>query len=73
MPGGVVSVALLSVVIGACVTRTPAASAIRNLNPAPFDRGMAMYYGFDYDAAIRWFERAANTDEGSALPAGPVL
>jgi tetratricopeptide (TPR) repeat protein len=68
MPGRIASVALLSVVIGACVTRTPPASAIRKPNPASFDRGMAMYYGFDYDAAIRWFERAANTDEGSALP-----
>ena len=27
-----------------------------------------MYYGFDYDAAIRWFERAAEGDAGSALP-----
>ena len=29
---------------------------------------MAMYYGFDYDAAIRWFERAASDDPRSALP-----
>jgi tetratricopeptide (TPR) repeat protein len=27
-----------------------------------------MYYGFDYDAAIRSFEQAANENEGSALP-----
>ena len=27
-----------------------------------------MYYGFDYDAAIRWFQQAAKEDDGSALP-----
>jgi tetratricopeptide (TPR) repeat protein len=59
---------LLSVVVGACVAHTPAFSAIRSPNAAPFDRGMAMYYGFDYDAAIRWFEQAADEDVGSALP-----
>jgi tetratricopeptide (TPR) repeat protein len=28
---------------------------------------MAMYYGFDYDAAIRWFKQAADENENSAL------
>jgi tetratricopeptide (TPR) repeat protein len=55
---------LLIVSMGACVTGTPRLSVVRSPN---FDRGMAMYYGFDYDAAIRSFEQAANESKGSAL------
>lgn len=33
-----------------------------------FERGMSMYYGFDYGAAARWFEQAAREAPESALP-----
>ena len=58
---------LLSVSIGACVTRAAPLTVTGSSNPDPFERGMRMYYGFDYDAAIRWFEQSAGGNEGSAL------
>ena len=38
------------------------------LATAAFDRGLAMYYGFDYDAAVRAFEQASRENPAAALP-----
>jgi tetratricopeptide (TPR) repeat protein len=59
---------VIAVFLGACVAHTPPRSITGTPNPDAFHRGMAMYYGFDYEAAIRWFERAAQENKESALP-----
>jgi tetratricopeptide (TPR) repeat protein len=71
---------LVGIFISACgLHRSPQGLSSTTPRPA-FDRGMAMYYGFDYAAAISWFERAAKEESnparaywGIALALGPNL
>jgi hypothetical protein len=51
----------------ACAARGPQQTVGRIGSHAAFERGMAMYYGFDYHAAIGWFEQAAKGDDDAAL------
>jgi tetratricopeptide (TPR) repeat protein len=61
---------VLWLTIGAagCAAAMDRAVSTTTSRTSAFDRGLAMYYGFDYDAAIRAFEQASRETPAAALP-----